>query len=348
MSDESQTAAQSPAEIAMRQSSDADSSPDNPLAIGNRYKLLVVFAVCYLLFSIFALLAPLPVRGRFWYRVADLLHIPAFAVLTFLALVVVRQHTKSSWRVPVLVTLCVVAFSGLMEIIQGLLSRYASLDDLFRNTLGAIAALLIFKSLEYWSSESARPRRLLMVGAVIVLAIATIRPTASIVDVYRQRMQFPALATFSSRSELQRWYISSAQVRRTPIKWLDGHYALKVEYLPGEFPAIQLQELERDWTEYRTLATELTHLPDSKSESIVIQLRIADRRARRDPKNGFVDRIVLKRGESVDWRFDLKAAQAAASGSGRLRMDEIQFVEFMAVNLAEPATVQYGRIRLEP
>lgn len=108
-----------------------------------------------------------------------------------------------------------------------------------------------------------------------------------------------------------------------------------------------MQELERNWTEYRTLATELTHLADSPSESIVIQLRIADRRSQRDPNHIFIDRIELKRGETIDWRFDLQSARAA-SRSTHLRLEEIDFVEFMAVDLVQPATVQYGRIRLEP
>jgi len=276
------------------------------------------------------------------------MHIPAFGILNFLVLLVVRRHFSFRWRVPILVTVSVIAFSGLLELIQGQLSRHASLDDLFRNSLGAVAAMLIFKSLELEPSKNTRSRRVLLGSAVVLIAIATIRPTASIVDVYRQRTQFPTLASFSSRSELQRWYISSARVKRTPINWLDGQYALKVEYFPGDFPAIQLQELERDWTEFQTLATEVTHLADSPSESIVIQLRITDRRFRRDSNHGFLDRIELKRGESIDWRFDLRSAQAAADMNARLRLNEILFVEFMAVDLAQAATVQFGRIRLEP
>jgi len=311
------------------------------------YRFLVAFTVCYLLFSVFALLMPLPVRGRFWYRVADLLHIPAFALLNFLGLLIVRHHTLSRWRAPIGVTVCVIGLSGLIEIIQGQLSRSASLDDLYRNSLGAFAALLIFKAWETNASENPYPRRIMLVSAFTLIALATTGPTASIIDVYRQRTQFPTLASFSSGAELQRWYVSSAQVKRTTIDRPDGHDALRVEYFPGDFPAIQLQELERDWTEYRTLVTELTHLADSPSESIVIQLRVADRRSRRDPNHIVIDRIELKRGETIDWRFDLRTARSA-SGNARLHLEEIRFIDFMAVDLAQPATVQYGPIRLEP
>ncbi len=320
----------------------------SPLEIGNRYPFLIAFAIAYLLFSVFMLLMPLPLRERLWARSADLLHIPAFGMMNFLFLLIARQHTPSRFAAPILVTLCTISLSGLIELIQGYFSRSPSLDDLYRNALGAIASLMVFKSLECWSSDNKRPRRLLLASAFIVVAIATIQPIASIIDVYRQKSQFPVIAAFSSRSELQRWYISSARVKRTPIDWLGRSTGLMVAYLPGDFPAIQLQELQREWSQYRSLATELTHLADSPSESITIQLRITDRRSRRSQGHGFVDRIELKRGESIDWRFDLQAAQETLIGDQRMRLQQINFVEYMAVEPQQPATVQFGQIRLEP
>ena len=326
----------------------ATTGVSSPLEIGNRYPFLIAFAVAYLLFSVFLLLMPLPLRERFWARAADLLHIPAFGIMNFLFLLIARQHSKSWWRMPIMVTACTMSLSGLIELTQGFFSRSPSLDDLFRNSLGAAASLLIFKVLECWSSDNKWPRRLLITSALIVIAIAVAQPTASIIDVYRQKADFPVLANFSSRAELERWYISSARVQRTPISATAGSAGLKVEYLPGDFPAIQLQEMQRDWSQYRTLATELTHLPESLSESIVIQLRITDRRSRRDQHPGFIDRIELQRGESIDWRFDFQAAQAALVENQRLRIDRINFVEFLAVEPQEPASVRYGRVRLEP
>lgn len=328
--------------------SSLDNGDDRPLVAKQRHPFWVAFSVCYLLFSVFALLMPLPVHGRVWFRIADLLHIPAFGVLNFLVLLIVRQHSVSPWRMPILVTALTITLSGLLEIAQGLLSRYASLDDLFRNALGAIASLLIFKSLEYRQSDHKRLGRVLIVAAFAVVVIATIPPTASIVDVYRQTTQFPVLASFSSRAELQRWWVSSARMKRKPIKWLDGTFALQVEYFPGKFPDIQLQELQRDWTQYRTLATELTHSPDSPSETVVIQLRIADHLTRGDWEHALSDRIELKRGESIDWRFNFKAAQETLEGKDRIRLENIIYLEFMAVELEKQATVQFGKIRLEP
>lgn len=320
----------------------------SPLEIGNRYSFLIAFTIAYLLFSVFMLLMPLPIRERFWARAADLLHIPAFGVLNFLFLLIARQHTTSRYAVPILITLCTISLSGLIEVIQGYFSRSPSLGDLFRNSLGATAALLVFKSLEYGAAGTKSPGRIPLVGALLVVAVATAQPLASIMDVYRQKSDFPVLATFSSRSELERWYVSSARAKRVSVDALGRSHGLQVEYLPGDFPAIQLQELQRDWSQYQTLVTTLTHLAKSQSESIVIQLRITDRRSRRAPDHGFVDRIELKRGESIDWRFNLQSAQDVLVGNQRMRIQQINFVEFMAVEPQQSATVQFGPIRLEP
>jgi VanZ family protein len=320
----------------------------SPLDIGHRYPFLIAFAGAYLFFSVFMLLMPLPLRERLWARSADLLHIPAFGILNFLFLLIVRQHSASRLAIPILVTLFTISLSGLIELIQGFLSRSSSLSDLLRNSLGATASLLIFKMLECWKSDNKRPRQFYFAGALAVIAIAAVQPIASIIDVYRQKSQFPVLANFASRSEMERWYVSSANVNRRPIDWLGRSRGLLVEYLPGDFPAIQLQQLQRDWSQYQTLVTELTHLADSPAESITIQLRITDRRSRRPTGHGFVERIELKRGQSMQWRFDLRAAQQTLVGDQQMRLQQINFVEYMAVEPERPAKVHFGQIRLEP
>jgi glycopeptide antibiotics resistance protein len=322
--------------------------PQSPFLFSSRYRFLVAIAIAYMVLCVIALLMPLPFRGRFWYRVADLLHIPAFGILNFFALVITRQHTKSPWMAPGLITLVTIGLSGVLELIQGMLTRYASLDDLFRNSLGALAALLVFKALELRFDHRKGQSRGLVIAALIAILLGTLRPTAAIVDLYRQKMQFPVLATFATRTELQRWYVGSAKLRRTRVKWLDGSYALRVDYLPGHFPAIQLQEPPPDWSSYKTLVTPISHLSDSPSPSIVIQLRIADRRAAKSHDHGIFERIELKRGQTIQWRFDFQAAQAAQAEPDRVWLDEVAFVEFMAVEPAEKAVVQFGRIWLQP
>lgn len=335
-------------EIAKTPDSAVCQQSKTPPSLADRYPFLVAFAVAYLLFCVFALLMPLPIRGRFWYRVADLLHIPAFGILNFFALVIVRQHAKSPWTLPTLITLITILLSGFLEMLQGLLSRHASLDDLFRNSLGALSSLLVFKALEVRRENRIGLSRLLVAGAMGTIALATLRPTAAIVDIYRQRMQFPVLATFSSQSELQRWYVSSAKIRRTRVKWLDGSFALRVDYQPGHFPAIQLQEPPPDWSQHKTLVSQISHLSDSPSPSVVIQVRIADRRAARDHDHGIFERIELKRGQTIHWRLDFQAAQAMLDEPDRVWLDEVALVEYMAVDPGDKAAVQFGQIWLQP
>ncbi len=136
-----------------------------------------------------ALLLPFPLRGRFWTAVADLLHLPAFAVLTGLVL---AHHNcrhgeggdeqSTNWRrgvLPLWLTLAVIAFSGLIELAQGLLSRHASLDDLFRNAAGAIVALAIYQAIV---CRSAVVRTLCVAAAIGLLVLAAWGPLGEIRD----------------------------------------------------------------------------------------------------------------------------------------------------------------------
>lgn len=314
----------------------------------NRYWFVVIFTAGYVVFAVGALLMPLPIRDRFWGLVGDLLHIPAFGLLNFLLLWIVRQHSRSTWIVPVLLTMGTITASGVIELVQGLLSRYASWDDLLRNALGAIASLLVFKSLEYRSGGKLRVARGLRGCATVTLAVAIYPPLASLYDIYRQNNQFPVLASFASATEMERWYVSSATVDRRRLNRWTGQNALVVRFQPGDFPAIQLQKLPGDWSDYRALATRVEHLADSPAETIAIQVRIGDRRSRRNDDHGLVDRIELARGQTLDWRFDFQAAQSQLTGRDRLQLKQISLVEWVAVEPQTDALVQFEAIYLEP
>jgi hypothetical protein len=176
--------------------------------------------------------------------------------------------------------------------------------------------------------------------------VAIADPAAAILDVYRQSKQFPQLAAFQSRAELQRWHVGSATVRRARSDWHDGASSLRVRFIPAQWPAIQLQQLQRDWTGYETLVADLYHRDDSESATVTVQIRIADPSYRDEPDSSVYDSIQLKRGQIARWRVALRRAEPSAD-TPPLDLRSIQFVELMAVQLKSPATVEIGPIRLE-
>jgi VanZ family protein len=309
-----------------------------------RHRQIVVIAGSFLVFALTALLVPLPFRNRAWEEIADLLHIPAFGMINYLALTIVTYHFPSRWRVPLLVTGAVIALGAGIEVMQGILSRNASLGDVLRNALGASAALLIHQSmrLEY-------PRRLgwsLRSFAALFIAAGVLPPGLALLDMYAQHRQFPVIASFNSRAELQRWYIGSAQVNVRLLPWPGGRSTARVTFLPGEYPAVRLMHMHRDWTQHEALVTELTHSPESKSERVLVQVRISKQKIHPIPKRSFAKVFEIQRGESVEIRIPLDDVRRGPA-EGELPLDWIGSVEFTALQLSEPATVEISPILLE-
>jgi len=314
----------------------------------HRYRLLLCVACGFFAFAALALLAPMPVGSRFWDRFFDLLHIPAFATINLLALMVASHHWASRWRVPIAITTVVILAGGAVEVLQGMLQRKASLHDFFANAMGAIAALMLFQVVRLRKESTIGGGKAVAMIAVAAtcVAMAMAEPVAALVDIYRQREQFPLLATFQSRSELQRWYVGSATLSRAKSDWHDGDRSLRVRFIPAEWPAIALQHLQRDWTGYDTLVADLHHREDSESATVTIQMRIADANYRAPPDSSVTESIELKRGEVVRWRVDLRGSGRSANPRP-LDLGAIRYVELMAVQLESPATVEFGPIALE-
>lgn len=309
-----------------------------------RHQRLVAFTGCFLVFALVALLMPAPFHGRLWDRLADLLHIPAFGLINYLALSITRYHFVSRWRVPLMVTAAVILFSGLIELVQGMLSRYASLSDLFCNSMGATTALLLHQI--RYAAPSANIRWGLLSIAVLVITLGTFSPVSALFDMYLQRRQFPVLASFRTSAELQRWYINSADVQLGMASWFAAQPSLRVTFFPGELPVVKLQHLQRNWTGHETFVTELTHSPASKSEVVKLQLQITDIANNWKRGDRYSEWIEIERGQTHRIHLDLETI-GRSPRDRQLRLDAIAAVEFRAFELSEPATIEISTIRLE-
>jgi len=327
------------------QSPDGEPGLTQHAAIERRNRWIVRIAVVYFAVALFTLLMPMPFQGRVYGHVGDLIHIPTFGIANFIVLLLVCRPRPSRWMLPITVTIGMLLVGVLIEILQSLLSRSASLGDVVRNACGATAALFFFQAMNGHAATRLRPRVLWVVATGIIFA-AALHPAASLADIRRQKTQFPVLASFSHRAELQRWYFSSAVVRPRSSHWFDSQQGWEVKLSPHQFPAIKLQELERDWSGFSNLVVEMTHLGASRSAQVEVQLRIGSGHTRQSRDRKFFQRIVLSRGEAVRWNIDLMQTLPETNDT-ILDFHSIRFVELMAVDLADSALLEFGGIWLE-
>ncbi|MGV3486841.1 MAG: hypothetical protein ACO1RT_20670 [Planctomycetaceae bacterium] len=331
-------------------------------------KRLVVVAVVVFSITLVGLLAPMPFQSRAGERFADFLHLPAFAVLTIIALALSDRFVSSSLITRLLTTLFVVFASDCIELLQARMGRTASLHDVIANSSGAAAALLVRLSL---GRNRASRYSLQLIAALLVVTIS-VGPLRSLLDVWHQQRAPATLASFRSAVELERWYVESADVRI--VSQAEGNFphangnALEVSLRPGKFPAIQLQHLHRDWTGYESLAFELTR-PDTESVSpLVIQLRLGSRMPDRNAVPAITRRFAIQPGEHRSIRLSLQelfddahpagdaahpagdaahpAGDAATAGQPRPSLNFVRYLDFMAVDLNQPATFYLANLRL--
>lgn len=316
-----------------------------------------MFAFIIAVIAILGLLAPMP---RAWHNrlgtsVADMMHVPAFAILTSLALAIVNRFLSQRFAVHLFVTGVVITASAGVEVAQSVLGRSASLHDLMANTAGAISALLIRVSL----GSDTIFKRFCRVVAVCLLFAACARPCLSILDVLEQRKNKNALGTFATLAEFERWFAYHASPRRIANPFNEGEYtgevrrspnAAHVTLYPGDYPMFQLQHLVADWSRYRELRFNIGRPARGESTSdsdlpLVIQLRIRDWPKPGTESDSYYKRFTLLPGDQHEFRITLDQLREQ-SAAGTLNVHFIRFVEFLAMDMSEPSVFLLADVRL--
>ena len=154
-------------------------------------------AIVVLVLVVTGLLMPLPLRGPEASPLADLAHAPIFAVLSFVAMIllsdVAPQQSLSgfvsvfsrSWFRVLCVAIALTLFGIGMECIQRYFGRRGSWGDVFLNTVGLSAGIFFF-----WTLQSHRDNvgklvpSLLLVFAIGLLLFASSRPALELWLIY--------------------------------------------------------------------------------------------------------------------------------------------------------------------
>lgn len=297
--------------------------------------------------ALLGLLLPPPraMRGRLGSSVFDLLHVPAFTILTLLAILLAERYFSKTMKTRVVVTVAVIAAGGCIELLQELVGRSASTHDLIANAAGAVTAFLLRFS---FGGESVA-KRLTRVAAVVVFLGASIGPTLSILDVVHQHRNKELLATFASQTELERWYFHSAKIARikNPLGSLrEARYALRATLFPSEYPMIQLQQMNSRWTGYKTLSFDMGRPASDPPAPLKLQLRIRAWGKPAHKGDSYYGMIELEPGARR--RVEIPIGEIrAANGTGTLNLANMRFIEFGALELHEPATFELANVRLK-
>lgn len=138
-----------------------------------------------------------------------------------------------------------------IEALQLLVHREFSRGDIINDVIGGYLGLL---SLSILDKRQALTRRIIATAILVIFLAAGLRNMGKhLLDEINMRKQFPVLASFESRLEIERWEHKLVNLKLSQQYIKSGLYSLEVEYLRGRYPNISLKHFKSDWSGYNKL-----------------------------------------------------------------------------------------------
>jgi len=248
------------------------------------------------------LFGQIPGHGLWVAELSDSAHGPAFAIVTLILIVLLRRvpgRNASILRDYSLAIAVALLLGALIELLQLATGRDASLSDLGRDTLGALAATGFYTLVDprVRALPSRRPARLIGLLVGVASTVIVVAPLVTTGAAYLQRHRsFPTLVDFSS--PLSTYFLgvySAVKVEREALPIAlpggrQGGIGLHARLAGNKGWGLALWEPYPDWRGYQRLAVDLANPTDLP---LLLQVHVRDRSQSNDRQAGYLGRIEI-------------------------------------------------------
>ena len=307
--------------------------------LNNNVILAVIALFCFVLFFVWG---PGYYSPRSYKYFWDLGHILFFSIFSYLILVNWPKRFETTfWRQGIFVIFIVICLGGLVEFAQTGSIRTPDIMDLIRDIIGALVAL------SFWAPARKRVSKVKLriwqaISATLV-ALAFLPLAIALLDERKALKQFPALADFESRFEIDRW-TGDADFSIDHETYHHGKASLKVELNTSLYSGVGLKYFPENWQHYNELQLSIFN-PDP--EPIHLTCRVHDRQHTRGLQL-YADRFNRKFSISSGWnliRIQLNQIENAPHNR-TMALNQIQGLGIFAISLSKPRTVYVDYVRL--
>ena len=300
-------------------------------------KYVVPVTAIIMLFAM--MLTPLPDLGYLFGSLVNFMHIPVFAVLSLVVWILTGPLFVRKPVLKAFVVWLIVGFIGVFfEFLQYRSGRTASLHDVIANLLGS-GMLLCF----LLSTIVVKPRfqKVWRGISIACLLLALYTPLMEVYDVLRMRLDFPRIADFEARHEMNRWRSGNASFCRSDFFGVDSDYSMHIEFYPGEFSGVWIPYAVPDWSGYSKLVLHVSVPP--KSEPIPLMLKLEDLHHNGTLEDRFQTEFNLEPGShrleiSLD---DVKLAHR------KFDLSQVEMLQFMLWDQEDSHDIYVDAIHLE-
>ncbi len=249
----------------------------------------------------------------------DLMHVPLFIAVAAVLLYLWPRRRRALSKAGMVAGLAFLT-ALLVELIQPLTGRSATLGDLLKGAAGAFAAVCVYMGYKMGSIQA---RRWLVVAALLLLLAGALPFLLVLIDHLTAAKVFPLIDSFERSAEVTRWRSYTCDLEQGPDHATHGRQALKMTVRSdGQRAGAILMDGEMDWGGHRRVAFDVYLEAD---ESRLLAVGLADRQGAPGTERTGVE-IDIKPGPN---RVVLDLAAMTRTRSGRLidfsRAQELAF-----------------------
>lgn len=250
-----------------------------------------------LLVAVVVLLIPFPVKSLWWREAFNSGHAVLFAFLSFVIYRQIKAATRfeNSLTIYVFVLFAGMLFGILIELLQTLVMREASLHDLYGDLLGLLAGLCLIAA---QNLKAVQYKQLVVVFYLVASSgfmLLAMSPLIQLSWYYQQRHNaFPVIVDFDAS-----WISRFVRFENVDIL---KHLSLGrdkplhvVRFNRGKYPGISVFEPEPDWSSYHSLRMDIFSEYESK---VVLVLRIHDNKHNQEFSDRFNMKLTIRPGRN--------------------------------------------------
>ncbi len=304
---------------------------------GLREKIVLVAALCLLF-------VPFPAESLWWREFFNSGHTVLFAILS---IVIYRQikaniHFSNVLVVYVLVLFVGMSFGVIAELLQGLMQRDPSLNDLYGDFFGLMAGLFLIAAYNLKDIQHkklvAAPLIMASAGFILIGLSALIRLSWYYVE---RHDAFPVIIDFdASWSSRFLRFDNVEKLMHTNTTQRRGLFPFC--FNRGEYPAISVVEPESDWTGYHSLRVDVF---SENEKNVVLTLRIHDDKHNQDFSDRFNMKLPIRPGLN-EIEVPLDRVERGPS-SRKLDLANVAGIELFVSRLDEHIRLEVSNIFLE-
>lgn len=269
-------------------------------------------------------------------------HLALFALLSYSYFSRPGQARVSTTRKIVFTTIAGLLLGIAIEVSQLFVHREFSTDDIINDVIGGYLGLLSLGILD--KQRTLSYRIIATVIFAVFLAVGLRNLEKHLFDEFNMRKQFPVLADFESRLEIERWDHKLADLKLSQKYVKSGLYSLEVAYLRGRYPNISLRHLRSDWSDYNKLVFSVYN---PNHQELLFVVNVYDKqhiKNGRKYKDRFSRSVLFKPG----WNnIEIPLQEIInAPGHRSMNIQQIKGVSIFTDRLEQPVTIYIDDVRL--